>query len=53
MAHARIDDVEVFKKYKNDCPNMDALESRYVCLPLNPKITIRDVVQICKIIKSA
>jgi len=52
MAHARIDDVAVFKKYKNKCPNMDSLESQYVCLPLNPKITIRDVAHICKIIKS-
>ena len=52
MAHARIDDVAVFNRHKNKCPNMDALESRYVCLPLNPKITVKDVEQICKIIKS-
>jgi len=52
MAHARIDNVEVFRKYKNKCPNMDKLESQYVCLPLNPKITVKDVVQICKVIKS-
>jgi len=51
MAHARNDKMDVFKKYKNKCPNMDLLESRYVCLPLNPKITVKDVEIICKIIK--
>lgn len=51
MAHARNDKVDIFKKFKNKCPKMDELEGKYVCLPLNPKITTKDVEKICKIIK--
>jgi dTDP-4-amino-4,6-dideoxygalactose transaminase len=52
MAHARNDDIELFRKYKNKCPMMDYLESRYVCIPLHLNLTEKDVHDICKIIKS-
>jgi perosamine synthetase len=43
---------EVFKNCKSQrLPVMDEYESKYVYLPLNARITVRDVGEICKIIK--
>lgn len=53
LIHLRGDCFEIFKKFKSDCPNMDRLESKYLYLPLNPKITKKDIKYICtQILKS-
>ena len=52
IAHSRNDDMEIFKKYKNKCPNMDKIESHYVCLPLHNKLTKKDIRYICNVVKN-
>jgi len=47
MVHLRNDIFTIFKPYQSDCPNMDWIHERYLYLPLNPKVTKRDVRYIC------
>jgi len=51
IAHARNDEIKLFRKYKSDCPNMDIFDSHYVCIPLHNHLSKQDVRNICKIIK--
>jgi len=51
MSHVRNDDMAIFKKYKNDCPNMDRIEKHYICIPLHNKLSKKDVRYICDVIK--
>jgi dTDP-4-amino-4,6-dideoxygalactose transaminase len=51
VAHIRNDIFKVFGGYRRKLPNMDAVESHYLCLPLNNNVNKRDVKYICKKIK--
>jgi len=51
IVQVRNDIYKVFKKYANACPNMDALQDKYVSLPLNLKLKEEDIYEICNIIK--
>jgi len=51
LVHLRNDIFDVFKKYKTYCSGMDWVESRYLYLPMNSKVTIKDVQFITKKIK--
>ena len=51
MVHLRNDIFNVFKKFKSKCPNMDRLHEQYLYLPLNMKVTKKDVKYICNKIK--
>jgi perosamine synthetase len=50
MVHLRNDIYKVFGG-KEVLPVMDKIESKYLCLPLNMKVTVEDVEYICDIIK--
>lgn len=53
MVHVRNDIYTLFKPYaKGKFPDMDRLESKYLCLPLHMKIREKDVRFICDIIRS-
>lgn len=49
--HYRNDKYTIFKQYKNECPNMDAIENQYVLLPLNYFVSARQVERICSLIR--
>ncbi len=51
LVHLRNDRYKIFGGRKLNLPNMDWVESRYLCLPLNPKISTADVQYICRKIK--
>lgn len=49
--HYRNDKYSIFGKYsQKSLPNMDSIETKYLCLPLHTKITDGDVERICKAI---
>lgn len=50
LVQLRNDIFKVFGGKKQDLPNMNRLESQYLYLPLNPKVTIDDVKIICKLL---
>lgn len=41
--HYRNDKYSIFSQYKNDCPNMDAVENKILCLPLHMKLELEDI----------
>lgn len=49
--HYRNDRYTIFKKYKNDCPIMDKLEDKILCLPLHMNLEDNDVYQVVATIK--
>lgn len=51
IVHTRNDLFRVFGDRRLDLPGMDAVESKYVCLPLNHWIQECDVKYICSVIK--
>jgi perosamine synthetase len=52
QVHYRNDMYSIFGKRREYLQNMDAIESRYLVLPLHMKVGIKDVENICGIIKS-
>lgn len=49
--HYRNDMYTIFKPFKNDCPNMDKVEKKILCLPLGMHITDEDVLFVTDKIK--
>lgn len=43
LIHLRNDLYKIFGGKRLKLPNMDFVEKRYLCLPINPKITVNDV----------
>jgi len=52
QVHYRNDRYSVFGGRRKDCPNMDAIEDKYLVLPLHTKMSLPDVDRIGKVIKS-
>ena len=52
QVHFRNDRYSIFGLRRQDLPNMDWLESRYLVLPLHTYMTLGDVSRICSIIRS-
>ena len=52
QVHYRNDMYSIFGKRREYLQNMDAIESRYLVLPLHMKVSIKDVEKICGIIKA-
>ena len=52
LIHLRNDIFKILGPRRSNCLNMDRLESKYLYLPLNPKVTVSDVKYICKIINN-
>jgi dTDP-4-amino-4,6-dideoxygalactose transaminase len=52
QVHYRNDRYSIFKEFARDeYPNMDSVEDKYLVLPLHTKLTIEDVDSICELIK--
>jgi len=52
QVHYRNDRYTIFGGRRDDLPNMDAIEDKYMVLPLHTKMTEEDVNYIAKVIKS-
>jgi len=52
QVHYRNDRYSIFGGRQKSLPNMDAIEEKYLVLPLHTKMTISDVERICMVIKS-
>jgi perosamine synthetase len=52
QVHYRNDRYSIFKEFRGEFPNMDAIESKYLCLPLHAHLTVGDVERVCEVIKS-
>jgi dTDP-4-amino-4,6-dideoxygalactose transaminase len=51
QVHYRNDRYSIFGGRKKDFPNMDAIEDKYLVLPLHTKMSLEDVDRICKVVK--
>lgn len=51
QVHYRNDRYSIFGERRHDLPYMDAIEDKYIVLPLHPKMNISDVEYICHHIK--
>jgi dTDP-4-amino-4,6-dideoxygalactose transaminase len=51
QVHYRNDRYSIFGKRRDNLPNMDAIEDKYLVLPLHTKIQEKDVHRICEVIK--
>lgn len=52
QVHYRNDRYTIFGGRRNDLPHMDALEDKYMVLPLHTKMDVEDVQRICTVVKS-
>lgn len=52
LIHLRNDIFKVLGPRRSNCPTMDFLEPRYIYLPLNTKVTPKDVIKVCKAINA-
>ncbi len=48
QVHFRNDYYTIFGGRRNNLPNMDSVESRYLVLPLHNHVTVEDVKRICR-----
>jgi dTDP-4-amino-4,6-dideoxygalactose transaminase len=52
QVHYRNDRYSIFGGRRNDLPNMDAIEDKYLVLPLHTKMSIEDTHRVCKTIQA-
>jgi dTDP-4-amino-4,6-dideoxygalactose transaminase len=52
MVHYRNDRYTIFKESRGVFPNMDAIDDKYLVLPLHMGMSVDDVHQICSVIRS-
>lgn len=52
QVHYRNDRYSIFGSRRENLPNMDMLEEKYLCLPLHTKMSIEDVDRVCEVINS-
>jgi dTDP-4-amino-4,6-dideoxygalactose transaminase len=52
QVHYRNDRYAIFGSRRDDLPNMDAIEDKYLVLPLHTKMTESDVGRLCDVIRS-
>lgn len=52
QSHYRNDRFTVFQQFEGHFPNMDTVESKYLCLPLHMHLRVEDVERVCSVIKS-
>lgn len=52
QVHYRNDRYRIFEKFRGEFPNMDALDGKYLCLPLHMGMSVEDVSRICEVIRS-
>jgi dTDP-4-amino-4,6-dideoxygalactose transaminase len=51
QVHYRNDRYSIFDRFRGEFPNMDAVDGRYLCLPLHMGVLNEDVVTICSVIR--
>ena len=51
QVHYRNDRYSIFGGRRNDLPNMDLVEDKYLVLPLHTKVSVEDIHHICDVIK--
>jgi len=52
QVHYRNDRYTIFGGRKNNLPNMDALEDKYLVLPLHTKLSEENIYRVCEVVKS-
>lgn len=52
QVHYRNDRYSIFHRYRGIFPNMDAVDSQYLVLPMHMSMSVDDVLRVCKVIKS-
>ncbi len=52
QVHYRNDRYSIFGSRRENLPNMDMLEEKYLCLPLHTKMSMKDVDRVCEVINS-
>jgi perosamine synthetase len=52
QVHYRNDRYSIFKEFRGEFPNMDAIDSKYLCLPLHAHMSHGDVNRVCEVIKT-
>jgi dTDP-4-amino-4,6-dideoxygalactose transaminase len=52
QVHYRNDRYSVFGGRRDNLPNMDAIETQYLVLPIHHKVRVEDVTRICDLIRS-
>jgi dTDP-4-amino-4,6-dideoxygalactose transaminase len=51
LVHYRNDRYTIFKDFRGEFPNMDAIDGKYLCLPLHMWMDVEDVGRICEVIR--
>lgn len=51
QVHYRNDRYSIFKEFRGEFPNMDAIDSKYLCIPLHMGMDLEDVERICEVIR--
>lgn len=52
QVHYRNDRYSIFREFRGEFPNMDAIDPKYLVLPLHMGMQVEDVERICAVIKS-
>lgn len=52
QVHYRNDRYSIFNEFRGEFPNMDAIDSKYLCLPLHMGMSQSDVNRVCHVIKT-
>jgi dTDP-4-amino-4,6-dideoxygalactose transaminase len=52
QVHYRNDRYSIFKDFRGEFPNMDAIDGKYLCIPLHMGMDLDDVERICDVIRS-
>jgi dTDP-4-amino-4,6-dideoxygalactose transaminase len=52
QVHYRNDRYSIFREFRGEFPNMDAIDGKYLCLPMHAHLTIADVQRVCEVIRS-
>lgn len=52
QVHYRNDRYSIFKEFRGEFPNMDAIDGKYLCLPMHMSLSIADVERVCGAIRS-
>lgn len=52
QSHYRNDRYSIFARFRRELPNMDAVESRYLLLPLHMGMKLGDAERVCEVIRS-
>lgn len=52
LVHYRNDRYSIFQEFRGEFPNMDAIDSKYLVLPLHMDMGVEDVERVCGVVRS-